>query len=151
MMRNLHIEGATKFYADREAVFEELTDPRRFVNAIPGKEEARVVDDSKAEARVRIGLESKGTLVLEVSVDEADPPSSAKLVTKGTGARNSLKVTTAFELLGDSPTWIHWTADAEVEGEIGDFDEASLRSIAHGKVEEIFNELTRAVEKPAGR
>ena len=148
---NLHIEGATKFYADRKRVFEELTDPSRIVEAIPGKEEAWVIDGTKAKARVNVDAsEARGPFMVELSVAEADPPSSAKLVTEGTGERSSLKVTTNFELLGDSPTWIHWSADAEVEGEIGNLDEGRLRSLAHGKVEQVFTELTRAVEKPAG-
>ena len=147
---DLHIEGATKFYADRQTVYDELTDPHRFVKVIPGKEDARVVDASKAEARVRVeDSVAKGPFLVEVSVAETDPPSSARLVTKGTGVKSSLKVTTTFELLGDSPTWIHWTADAAVEGEIGDLDEGALRTLAHSKVEEVFNGLTRAVEKPA--
>ena len=72
-MRNLHIEGATKFYSNRQAVFDELIDPHRFVKVIPGKEGARVVDDSRAEARVRVDApESKRTLLLEVSAGEAE-------------------------------------------------------------------------------
>ena len=147
---DLHLEGATRLNASRQAVFEQLTSLHRLADTIPGTEEAQVVEGSRVEAKVRAGVpEAEGPFRVEVAVAEAKPPSRAKLVAKGTGAGTSLKVTSSFDLLGDSPTWMHWTADAEVGGATATLDGGRLKSIADEKVEEIFGELTRAVEKRA--
>ncbi len=147
----LHIEGATKLQAGKEALFGELTDPRRLVELIPGKEEAKVVGDSKAEARVAVALPgASGSVEVELSVEEAEPPNGARVVTQGRGLDSSLKVTAGFELLGDSPTWIHWTVDAEVEGKIEALEEARLRDMARSKAEELLARVARAAEEPAG-
>jgi carbon monoxide dehydrogenase subunit G len=146
---DLHLEGATRLNASRQDIFKQLTDPRRLADTIPGRAEARVLDGSKVEAKVRLGVpEVEGPFEVEMAVAETDPPSRATLVTKGSGAGSSLKVTSTFDLLGDSPTWMHWTADAEVEGAMAGLDRASLKSFADKEVEEVINEPTRAVERP---
>jgi hypothetical protein len=45
---DLHIEGATRLDASRRAIFNQLTDPHHLSDAMPGKEEARVLDGAKA-------------------------------------------------------------------------------------------------------
>ena len=143
---NLHLGGATKFHASRGAVFRQLTDPGCLAEAIPGKEEARVLDGSRLEARVRVDLpEAEGPFKVQVAVAEADPPSSAKLTTSGSGAGSALSVTSSFDLLGDSPTWIRWAADAEVTGALAERDHGSLKGLAGRKAEEVLERLNHAV------
>lgn len=143
---DLHFEGAVRLDAGKQAIFEQLTDPRRMVDTIPGREEARVIDGASVEARVKVNLpEIEGPLRVELAVAEADPQSGAKLVTKGEGDRFSLKITSSFELLGDGPTWMHWTADAELDGALADLDRDQLKNLADREAEEVIGELTRAV------
>ena len=143
---NLHFEGATRLNASRKAVFDQLTDPHRLAGIIPKKDEVRIVEGSKVEAKVDVP-EAGGVFRVEVSVDEVDPPSKARLTTIGSGAESSLAIRGGFDLLGDSPTWIYWEADADVEGAMADFARGELDALADKKVEEIFKDLAYAVER----
>lgn len=142
---NLHLEGATKLYASRQEVYDRFTNPANLAASIPGREEARAIGESKVEATVAIP-EAGGTFEVEMAVAETDPPSSARLTTKGSGPGGSLTVVSDIDLLGDSPTWIHWRAEAELKGPMAAIDQHELKSLADRKVEEIYNEVARAVE-----
>ena len=147
---NIHLEGAARLDASRQAIFDQLTDPRRLADTIPGRDEVQVLD-GRVEARVSANVpETSGPFRVEMAVAETEPPVRAKLVVKGSGVGGSLRVASDINLLGDSPTWIYWNADAEVEGAMAGLEQGRLKSIADKKVQEIFGELTRAVEKPSG-
>lgn len=144
---DLHFEGATRLNASRQDVFEHLTDPRRLVGSIPGSEGARVVGGAKVEAKVRADVtDAAGLFEIEMAIEDTKPMTSAKLVTSGKGAGSTLKVTSSFALMGDAPTWMTWTADAEVDGAITRLDHGLLKSLGDKKVEEIIGGLSRAVQ-----
>ena len=148
---DIHLEGATRLNASREAVLTHLTDPRLLADVIPGKKEVRIVDESRVEAMVAVVIpEAKGGYRVEFAVADTALAGKARVVGMGEGAGSSLRVTSRFDLLGDSPTWMHWTADAEVDGTMGSINQSRLKRLADAEVEEIFDGLTRAVEKQAG-
>ncbi len=65
---------------------------------------------------------------------------------KGTGSGSSMKVTSLFELSGDAPTSMHWSADAEITGVMAGLGSSLLKGFAAKKVAEIFEGITKAVE-----
>lgn len=150
-MITLHFEGAARLNASRSDIFARLTDARLLADSIPSVGATRVVDESKVETKLDLdapGIESQ--FKVEVVVAEAAPPDSVKLTSNGAGAGSKLDVKGSFNLLGDSPTWVHWTADAQVEGAIEKLDQNVLKSIGDRKAEELFGELGRAVESGSG-
>lgn len=143
---NLHLEGAGRLEASREAVFEQLTNPSRIAQIIPWTEGTQVLD-SKVEGKLDVP-EAGGVFNVEVAVAELSPPSAAKLTSNGESSQTSLRVKAGFDLIGDSPTWIHWEADAELEGDTSKIDQRELKAVADRKASEMFADLTRAVQKP---
>ncbi len=143
----LHLEGSNTMGSKREKVYALLTDPAFISKTLTDAEDVRVLDSSTLEARMRLRIAVvSATLKMKMRVERTAPPSKATLLAEGSGSGSSLKITSAFELSGDSPTMMTWSADAEITGVMAGIGSTLLKGFATRKVGEIFNGITRAVE-----
>jgi carbon monoxide dehydrogenase subunit G len=134
--------------APREKVYALLTDPKFLAKTLPDAEEVRVLDDSNLEARVKLRIAVvTSSMKLKLRVSRVDPPSRAALLAEGSGSGSNLKITSTFDLSGDMPTTMAWSADAEITGVMAGIGSTLLKGFATKKVGEIFSGITKSVEE----
>ena len=143
----LHLNGSNTINAPRQAVFQRLTDAGFLAKALPDSDEVRVVDGSTLEAKlkVRVAVVSS-SLRVRMTVTNKVPPERATLQVDGSGSGSTLKITSNFTLVGDSPTKMDWTADADLSGVMAGLGSTLLKTFAAKKVDEIFSGITKAIE-----
>jgi carbon monoxide dehydrogenase subunit G len=147
----LHLSGSVSIDAPRQTVFERLTDVGFLAKSLPDSEEVRVMDASTIEAKMKLKVSVvSSTHKFRLTVAAREPPAKAALNVEGSGSGSSLKISSSFNLVGDSPTRMDWTADAEVGGIIAGLGSTLLKSFASKKVDEIFAGITKAIEQASG-
>jgi uncharacterized protein len=143
----LHLEGSNSMNSSREKVFSLLTDPNFIARTLPDAEDVQVLDDSSLQARMKLKIAVvSSALKMKMTISRTSPPSKATLVIEGTGSGSNLKIISVFELSGDAPTTMSWTADAEISGVMAGLGSTLLKGFATKKVAEIFTGITKAVE-----
>jgi uncharacterized protein len=146
----LHLEGSNSMNSSREKVFSLLTDPNFIAKTLPDVEDVQVLDGSSLQARMKLKIAVvSSTLKMKMTISRTAPPSKATLVAEGTGSGSNLRITSVFELSGDAPTTMSWTADAEISGVMAGLGSTLLKGFATKKVAEIFTGITKAVEAAA--
>lgn len=146
----LHLDGSNSINAPMAKVFSLLTDARFIARNLQDAEDVRVLDESVLEAKlkVRVALVSS-TQNVRLTIADRQPPSKAKLLVDGSGSGSSMKVVSEFTLSGGSPTTMAWAADADVTGVMAGLGSTILRGFAAKKVAEIFDGITKAMEREA--
>ncbi len=145
-----HFEGSNSINSSRERVYSLLTDPAFVAKSLPDAEAVRVLDGSSLEAKMKLRVAVVSTsLKMRMTIIRTEPPSKATLQAEGTGSGSTLRISSVFELRGDSPTTMSWSADAEIGGVMAGIGSALLKGFAARKVSEIFAGITRAVEGTA--
>ena len=143
----LHLEGSNVMNSSREKVYSLLTDPRFIAKTLPDAEEVHLIDDTSLEAKIRLRIAVVSTTMkMKMTVSSVRPPSKAAMTAEGAGSGSSLKITSLFELSGDNPTSMNWSADAEVTGVMAGIGSTLLKGFATKKVTEIFSGITKAIE-----
>lgn len=143
----LHLEGSTTIKADRQKVFDLLTDPNFLARSLPDAEEVRVIDGENLEARMKLKIAVvSSTLGVKMAISDKTPPSRARLMAVANGSGSSMNISSVFELNGDLPTTMSWSADAEITGVVSGLGSTLLKGFATKKVAEIFEGITRSIE-----
>lgn len=143
----IHLEGSNAINADRGTVFRLLTDPNFLAKTLPDAEDVHVVDEKSLEAKVKLKLAVvSSTMKTRMTISEAQAPSMATLLAEGSGTGSNLKIVSKFELQGDRPTTMKWSADADITGVMAGLGSSLLKGFATKKVAEIFNGITGAIE-----
>ncbi|HEY6282412.1 MAG TPA: SRPBCC domain-containing protein [Nitrososphaerales archaeon] len=146
----LHLDGSTSIDAEKETVFNKLTDVKFIAGTLPDAEDVNIVDTTTLEAKLKVRVAVvTSTLKLRMSIGETSPPSKAKLVADATGSGSHMTISSTFELTGTRPTNLSWSADAEITGVMAGLGSSILKGFAMKKVGEIFDGITRAVEANA--
>ena len=148
----LHLDGSNSIQSSRERVYALLTDPRFISKTLPDAEDVHMLDGSSIEARIKLRIAVVSTsLKMKMTVIRTNPPSQATLVAEGAGGGSNLKITSVFDLAGDSPTTMTWSADAEIEGVMAGLGSTLLKGFAARKVGEIFSGISRAAADASAR
>ncbi|MDA4124545.1 MAG: carbon monoxide dehydrogenase subunit G [Thaumarchaeota archaeon] len=143
----IHLEGSNTMKSSRETVFGLLTDPNFLAKTLPDAEDVHVLDGSSLEAKLKLRLAVVSSrLNVKLRLTDMQPPSKATLMAEGSGSGSTMKITSVFNLEGESPTTMRWSADAEIGGVMAGLGSTVLRGFAAKKVGEIFEGITRAVE-----
>jgi carbon monoxide dehydrogenase subunit G len=146
----LHLDGSTSIDAEKETVFNKLTDVKFIAGTLPDAEDIKIIDATTLEAKlkVRVAVVSS-TLKLRMSVADTEPTSRAKLLAEASGSGSHLTINSAFELSGSRPTNLSWSADAEITGVMAGLGSSILKGFATKRVGEIFAGITKALEAKA--
>jgi uncharacterized protein len=146
----LHLSGSSSINADKETVFNRLTDAKFIARSLPDAEDVNVIDGKTIEAKLKVKVAVvTSTLKLRMSIAETTPPSKAELVADATGSGSHMTISSIFELSGSRPTTLSWSADAEITGVMAGLGSSILKGFAMKKVGEIFEGITKAVEAEA--
>lgn len=144
----LHLDGSNMIAAPREKVFSMLTDPRFLATTLPDAEDVRVEGDDTVEAKLKLKVAIvSSTMKMKMTITGKEPPARATLLAEGTGSGSNIKITSLFSLEGEGQTKMNWSADAEITGVMAGLGSSLLKGFATKKVAEIFDGITKAIEK----
>jgi uncharacterized protein len=144
----LHLEGAEDLALAKERVFQLLTDSKFIAQSLPDAEETKVIDDSNLEAKMKIGISFLTTKMnVKMKITDKVPYDHARLLVDGSGSGSNMKITSDFNLEGDTATKMKWVADAEITGVMAGIGSSILKGFAEKKVKEIFEGIKKAMER----
>ncbi|HEV2137398.1 MAG TPA: SRPBCC domain-containing protein [Nitrososphaerales archaeon] len=146
----LHLDGSTSIDAEKETIFNKLTDVKFIARTLPDAEDVNIVDSTTLEAKLKVRVAVvTSTLKLRMSIADTEPTSRARLMAEASGSGSHLAIRSTFELTGGRPTILNWSADAEITGVMAGLGSSILKGFATKKVGEIFAGITKALESEA--
>lgn len=142
----MHLEGSVTINAQRDTVWEFLTDPNSVASCAPGLESLEIVEpDKKFLVVASVGL---GTVKVKFKTDvewiELDEPNRAKMKAHGNAPGSSVDATSEMILSDgeDGKTEFEWNAEVVVVGKI-----ASLASrLMGGVTQKLTNEFFKCMK-----
>jgi carbon monoxide dehydrogenase subunit G len=144
----LHLEGSEDLTLSKERVFSLLTDPNFIAKSLPDAQESKVLDDGSIEARMKIGISFLTTnMHVKMRITDKVPSQHARMLVDGTGSGSNMKITSDFDLEGDTATKMKWAADAEITGVMAGIGSSILKGFSEKKVKEIFEGIKKAMEQ----
>jgi carbon monoxide dehydrogenase subunit G len=145
-----HLEGSNELRLDPETAYNRLTDLELMTKALPDVEDVKVIDNDTAETTMKLRIALVSTrLRMKVKILGKTPPTHAELSAEGSGSGSHVKLSSIFDLekTAGSTTKITWSANADITGIMAGIGSAMLKGFAEKKVGEIFEAISRAIEK----
>lgn len=144
----VQFKGTEPIQAPRGQVWQFLLDPRQVGHCLPDLQELHVHDQRRFTALVRIGLGPvRGRFKLDVELTPAPDGESAGIALKGAGMGSGLQMSSQVSLEGDSPTVLHWQADAAVSGPLATLGGRLLEGQAGKTIAQLFTAIRQNLEK----
>ncbi|MCH8094406.1 MAG: carbon monoxide dehydrogenase subunit G [Chloroflexi bacterium] len=129
----MKLEGEVTILADRQAVWDFLTDAEAISQCAPGLESMKIIEpDKQFEAVAAVGFGTvKVRFVTNVKWVELDPPNMAKMTAHGTAPGSAADVEGEMRLedIPEGGTRMSWSAEVVISGTL-----ASLASRMMGSV-----------------
>ena len=129
----MKLEGEVTIQADRQAVWDFLTDAEAISQCAPGLESMKIIEpDEQFEAVAAVGFGTvKVRFVTNVKWVELDPPNMAKMTAHGTAPGSAADVEGEMRLedIPEGGTRMSWSAEVVISGTL-----ASLASRMMGSV-----------------
>ena len=133
----MKLEGEVTIQADRQAVWDFLTDAEAISQCAPGLESMKIIEpDKQFEAVAAVGFGTvKVRFVTNVKWVELDPPNMAKMTAHGTAPGSAADVGGEMRLedIPEGGTRMSWSAEVVVSGTL-----ASLASRMMGSVSKMI-------------
>jgi carbon monoxide dehydrogenase subunit G len=142
----MKLDGEVTINADRQKVWDFLTDPEAVSQCAPGLESMKIVEpDKQFEAVAALGFGTvKVRFVTNVYWVELDAPNLAKMTAHGTAPGSAADVTGGMQLedTDDGGTKMTWSADVVVSGTITSLASRMMGSVSK-KIANSFFECVR--------
>lgn len=130
----MKLDGEVTINADRQKVWDFLTDPEAVSQCAPGLESMKIVEpDKQFEAVAALGFGTvKVRFVTNVYWVELDAPNFAKMTAHGTAPGSAADVTGGMQLedTDDGGTKMTWSADVMVSGTITSLASRMMGSVS---------------------
>ena len=130
--------------ANREKVWEHLTDAELLRQCIPGCEELKAIGDDTYEARLKVGVAGiKGTYKGSVTLGDMQPPSAYRLTVEGKSTIGFLKGACDFRLeeTGPEETTVELNGKLTVGGKLARVGQRIIGSAAKMTIGQFFKQL----------
>lgn len=146
----MNFDGEVTIAAERQKVWNYLTDPEAVSKCAPGLESMKVIEpDKRFEAVAGIGFGTvKVRFVTDVQWVELDPPNMAKMKAHGNAPGSAADVLAKMEL-ADGPqggTVMTWSADVKVSGTITSLASRLMGSVTKRVTQNFFDCVKDALE-----
>lgn len=149
----MELEGARTISADRATVWEKLNDPEVLKACIPGCKELTGSAEEGFEAVVvqKVGP-VKATFKGGVTIEDANPPESYRLVGEGKGGVAGFAKGAADVRLAEGPdgTELAYAVDAKVGGKLAQLGNRVVGGFARKMADEFFERFQAEVEGTGG-
>ena len=134
-------KGSEVVMAQRQAVWDFITDPQKVGGCVPGLKSMQVIDADHFDAEVKVGIGIlKGTMKVKYEVTSKDPPSKITMKMDGSGLGSKALINAVVELKEvPQGTQLDWTADVTVSGTIASLGARYLNDVAYKTVSEMFS------------
>ncbi|SLN47227.1 CoxG family protein [Roseisalinus antarcticus] len=147
----MELSGTRTIAADRETVWARLNDPETLKACIPGCEELTGSAETGFEAVVKQKVGPvKATFRGAVTIEDADPPKSYRLVGEGKGGvAGFAKGAAAVSLVEvEGGTELAYEVDAQVGGKLAQLGNRIVGGFARKMADEFFERFQTRVETP---
>ncbi len=142
----LHLQGSEELALPRERVFLLLSDSSFLAKSLPDVREAKVIDESNIEAKMRVGVSFlNADMAVRMRIEDRRRPEHARLYAEAAGSGTNMKITSDFDLQGDVPTKMKWVSEVEITGVMAGVGSSVLNGFAEKKVKEVFGSLKNAM------
>ena len=134
--------------ANRERVWEHLTDPELLSQCIPGCEELKATGGDTYEATIKVGVAGiKGTYKGTVTLENMQLPSSYRLIVEGKSTIGFLKGACDFRLEEANPdeTKVQLAGELTVGGKLARVGQRIIGSAAKMTIGQFFKQINKLV------
>ena len=139
----MKLDGEVTIQADRQKVWDFLTDAEVVSQCAPGLESMKIIEpDKQFEATAAIGFGTvKVRFVTDVRWLEMDPPNAAKVTAHGTAPGSAADVSGEMHLedTDDGGTRMTWSADVMVSGTITSLASRMMGSVSKKVANSFFD------------
>ncbi len=144
----MKLDGEVTIQADRQKVWEFLTNPEAVSQCAPGLESMKIIEpDKQFEATAALGFGTvRVRFVTDVRWVELDPPNLAKMTAHGTAPGSAADVKGEMRL-EDTPgggTRMTWSAEVVVSGTIASLASRMMGSVSK-KIANNFFDCVRGI------
>ncbi|MCA1601798.1 MAG: carbon monoxide dehydrogenase subunit G [Acidobacteria bacterium] len=148
----MKIEGTHQLQAQRERVYECLTDPQVLQRCIPGCERLEKTCEHTYSATIRAGVGTiKGVFTGTVKLQDMRPPEHYRIVVEGKGTPGFMKGTGDLDLEAQGETTvIKYSGDLQVGGTIASVGQRMIQGTAKMMTSQFFVALEAEAKTAAG-
>jgi len=142
----MHYEGSFDVPADKEKVYDFLTDPKKVTTIFPDVSDVKALDENNFTLKAKVGMSFiKGTMDVKGTMMEKVTPTMAKIRARGTGLNSSVDLDSVFSMADGEKDGTHvtWTADAKMSGMIASVGSRLIDSAADKYVKQIIGSLKK--------
>ncbi|MEE9277584.1 MAG: carbon monoxide dehydrogenase subunit G, partial [Dehalococcoidia bacterium] len=141
--------GEHRFPAARSLVWEKLLDPETLRTSIPGCEDLKEVGPDSYDMTVTIGISAiRGTYSGNVTMADAEPEETYRLVAKGSGRAGSVNGSAQIRLADDGDgTLLTYEADLKATGPIARLGGRLVGSAAKMMVGRFFKAMDQHIRE----
>lgn len=131
-----------------EAVYDFLTDPKKFAPLLPDFESMSVQGPSHFTVKVKVGISYiKGTADVKMELAQADRPKRAQYKGQGSVAGGNVSLTAGFDLSpADSGTKVAWQGEAQIFGRLASVAGGLLEPLGKKNVQKLIDGLQAALQ-----
>ncbi|HUH99972.1 MAG TPA: carbon monoxide dehydrogenase subunit G [Nitrososphaerales archaeon] len=141
----MHYDGSFEVPADKQKVYDFVTDPQEVTSIFPDVQDVKVIDANNFSLKAKVGISFiRGMMDVKMSIVERDPPNSVKMHAKGNGLSSSIELDTTFSTgttASGKGTLVKWSADAKIAGLMASVGSRLMDAAAQKYVTEIITSL----------
>ncbi len=145
----MRFEGSFRINADRDKVWEFISNPSNVIQCVPGVQDFSVQEGKRiaAKVKVKIGFIS-GLFQAASKVLEEDPQNyHARMELSGSGAGSGFKALVDLKLEeADGGTELKWSADVSISGPLGSLAKSMVEGYVKKMVDQLFDCVKRRLE-----
>jgi carbon monoxide dehydrogenase subunit G len=146
----LEFAGSELIRAQREEVFDFITDARHFSSGIPDIQSVRVLSPDRFSVTAKLGISViRSTFDIDFEASEKTAPSHVKLFGHGISGGSAIDLETTIDLEDQGPgTILKWIAVVRVSGTLAALGRRVLSAVADRFVKEVFGKIRAELETP---
>jgi hypothetical protein len=145
----MNFEGTCIIKAQRERVFDFITDPNKIGRCFPDMKSLQMEGEDKFVAIVKVGIGFlRGDFKFHIAIVEKQPPSRVRLQGNGSGAGSNVDLSTVIELteVADG-TKLDYKADAKLVGAIAALAQRVIGSTTEKTINTLFDCVKKQLEQ----
>jgi carbon monoxide dehydrogenase subunit G len=144
----LEFGGSELIRAQREEVFDFITDARHFCSGIPDIQSVRVLGPDRFSVTAKLGISViRSTFDIDFEASEKTAPSHVKLFGHGISGGSAIDLEMTIDLEDRGPdTLLKWMTVVRVSGTLAGLGQRVLSAVADRYVKEVFGKIRGDLE-----
>lgn len=145
----MKMEGSYQVSAPRELVYEQLLNPEKLAQALPGCEKLEPNSDGSYQAQMTVGIAAiKGSYHGRVEILDRIPPERFRIKLSGQGKGGFLKGEGTLALSNSEPvTTIHYEGDVQVGGVFAAVGQRMIQAATKQILQQFFQAFAEQIKQ----